>query len=70
MEVLYKAMVVIRASQVVLVVKNPLASAGDVRDAGSIAGSGRSPGEEDGNTLQYSCLEKPHGQKSLVGYSP
>ena len=70
MEVLYKAMVVIRASQVVLVVKNPLASAGDVRDAGSIAGSGRSPGEEDGNTLQYSCLEKRHGQKSLVGYSP
>ena len=70
MEVLPKAMVVIRASQVVLVVKNPLANAGDVRDAGSIAGSGRSPGEEDGNTLQYSCLEKPHGQKSLVGYSP
>ena len=70
MEVLPKAMVVIRASQVVLVVKNPLANAGDVRDAGLIAGSGRSPGEEDGNTLQYSCLEKPHGQKSLVGYSP
>ena len=70
MEVLSKAMVLIRASQVVLVVKNPLANAGDVRDAGSIAGSGRSPGEEDGNTLQYSCLEKPHGQKSLVGYSP
>ena len=68
MEVLPKAMVVIRASQVVLVVKNPLANAGDVRDAGLIAGSGRSPGEEDGNTLQYSCLEKPHGQKSLVGY--
>ena len=68
LEVLSKAMVLIRASQVVLVVKNPLANAGDVRDAGLIAGSGRSPGEEDGNTLQYSCLEKPHGQKSLVGY--
>ena len=29
-----------------------------------------SPGEGNGNPLQYSCLEKPHGQKSLVGYSP
>ena len=51
------AMEVIRASQVLLVVKNPLANAGDVRDPGSIPGSGRSPGEGDGNTLQYSCLE-------------
>ena len=55
------AMEVIGASQVVLVVKNPLANTGDVRDPGSIPGSGRSPGEGDGNTLQYSCLEKPHG---------
>ena len=31
---------------------------------------GRSPGGGHGNTLQYSCLENPHGQKSLVGYSP
>ena len=29
-----------------------------------------SPGGEDGNPLQYSCLENPHGQRSLVGYSP
>ena len=29
-----------------------------------------SPGEETGNPLQYSCLENPHGQRSLVGYSP
>ena len=29
-----------------------------------------SPGEEHGNPLQYSCLENPHGQRSLVGYSP
>ena len=45
------------ASQVVLVVKNILANAEDVRDVGSIPGSGRSPGGGDGNPLQYSCLE-------------
>ena len=39
-------------------------------DLGSIPGSGRSPGGEHGNPLQYSCLENPHGQRSLVGYSP
>ena len=37
--------------------KNPLASAGDVRDVGSIPGLGRSPGGGHGNPLQYSCLE-------------
>ena len=46
-----------RASQVVLVVKNLPANAGDIRDAGSIHGMGRSPGEGNGNPLQYSCLE-------------
>ena len=40
-------------------VKIPPANAGDVRDAGSIPGSGRSPGKGDGNPLQYSCLENP-----------
>ena len=45
------------ASQVVLVMKNPPASAGDVRDAGSIPGLGRSPGGRHGNRLQYSCHE-------------
>ena len=40
-------------------VKNPLANAGDARDTGSIPGSGRSPGEGNGNPLQYSCLESP-----------
>ena len=45
--------------QVILVVKNPLANAGDEGDLGSIPGSGRSPGEGNGNTLQYSCLENP-----------
>ena len=42
----------------------------NVGDLGSIPGSGRFPGEGNGNTLQYSCLEKSHGQRSLVGYSP
>ena len=45
------------ASQVALVVKNPPANAGDRRDAGSIPGLGRSPGEGNGNPLQDSCLE-------------
>ena len=100
------------ASQVVLVVKNLLASSRDVRETDLIPGLGRSPGEGHGNPLQYSCLsdfpdgsdgkestcnvenlslipglgrspggghgnplqysclENPHGQRSLVGYSP
>ena len=49
----------IRASQVALVVKNPLAKAGDTRDLGSIPGSGRYPRGGNGNPLQYSCLENP-----------
>ena len=56
-------------SQVGLVVKNPPANAGDLRGLGWIPGSGRSPGGY-GNPLQYSCLKNPHGQRSLVGYSP
>ena len=47
------------ASQVVLVVKNPPANAGDLTDVGSIPGLGRSPGGGQGNPLQYSCLENP-----------
>ena len=43
-------------------VKNLPANAGDVRDEGSIPGSGKSPGAEHGNPLQYSCLENPHGR--------
>ena len=39
-------------------------------DLGSIPGSGRSAGGGHGNPLQYSCLENPHGQRSLMGYSP
>ena len=49
-------MVFCGASQVALVVKNPFANAGDVRDVGLIPGSGRSPGGGHGNTLQYSFL--------------
>ena len=40
-----------------LVVKNLPANEGDIRDMGPIPGSGRSPGGEHGNPLQYSCLE-------------
>ena len=46
-------------SQVVLVVKNPPANAGDIRDAGWIPGLGRSPEEGHSNPLQYSFLENP-----------
>ena len=42
-----------------LLVKNLLANEGDARDAGSFPGSGRSPGEGNGNPLQCSCLENP-----------
>ena len=50
----------IRDSQVVLVVKNLHAKAGDIRDADS----GRSPGERNGKLLQYSCLEDPKDRGS------
>ena len=53
----------------VLVVKNLPTNAGDIRDAGLIPGLGRSPGGGHGDPLQYSCLENPHGQRSLVCYS-
>ena len=42
-----------------LVVKNPSANAGDIRDEGLIPGSGRSPGRGHGNPLQCFCLENP-----------
>ena len=50
-----------RAFQVVLVVKNLPANAGNTRE-------GRSPGVGNGDPLQYSCLERFHGQRNLVGY--
>ena len=47
------------ASQVELVLKNLPGNAGDIKDVGSIPGSGRSPGEGHGKPPQYSCLENP-----------
>ena len=49
----------VRASQEALVVKNPPASAEDLRDTGSVPGSGRPPGGGHSNRLQYSRLENP-----------
>ena len=46
------------------------ASARNEGDLGSIPKLGRSPGEGNVNPLQYSCLENPQGQRSLMGYSP
>ena len=57
------------AFQVVLVVKNPPANAGDLRDTGSIPGLGRSPAGGHDNPLQYSCLEDPR-ERGVRGYSP
>ena len=54
-------------------VKNPPAVQGTschIEDQSLIPGLGRSPGGGHGNPLQYSCLENPHGQRSLAGYSP
>ena len=55
-------------SQVALVVKSPVAIAEEVRDRCSIPGLGSSPEEGIACPLQYSCLEKPHRQRSLVGF--
>ena len=61
-------MLIIVTSLVAQMVK---VSAYNVGEPGSIPGLGRSPGEENGNPLLYSCLENPmDGQRSLVGYSP
>ena len=49
------------------VVKNLPADAGDARDTGLIPGSGRSPGEGNGNSLPVFLTGKFHGQRSLVG---
>ena len=51
-------------------VKNLPANAGKARDAGLIPGLGRFSEGGHGNPLQYSCLKNPHGQRSLVDYSP
>jgi len=63
-ELTFKAMIKdklihLRGDQVVLVVKNPPANAGDIGNSGLIPGWGRSPGGGNGNPLQYSCLGIP-----------
>ena len=57
------------ASQVVLVEKNPPANAGDVRDAGSIPGSGRFPWRRARQPTPIFLPGESHEQRSLVGYS-
>ena len=57
--VFYIYILLLQASQMALVVENPLVNAGDIRDTGLIPGLGRSPGEGNGNPLQSSCLENP-----------
>ena len=59
----------------ILLYKVPGGSAGkqsacNVGDLGLIPELGRSPGEGNSNALQHSCLQNPHGQRSLMGYSP
>ena len=55
---------ILGASQVSLIVKNPTANAGDTRDLASIPVLGRSPGKENGNPLQCSCLENSMNQRA------
>ena len=57
------------ASQVALVTKNLLAGAEDVRDVGSIPGSGKLPGEGNGKPTSAFLTGESYGQRSLVGYS-
>ena len=59
------------ASHMVLVVKNPPANAGDIRNMGLIPWVQKIPGGGHGNLLQYSCLENPMDrERSLAGYRP
>ena len=48
-------------------IKNSPANVGDIRNLGSIPGSGRSPGEGNGNPFQYSCLENPMDREAWGG---
>ena len=50
--------------------KEPTCQFRRLRDEGSVPQSGRFPGGGNGNLPQYSCLENPHGQRNLGGYSP
>ena len=66
-ESIYVISINIWASQVVLVVKNPPANAGDTRGIGSIPGLGRSPA---GQPTSVFLPAESHGEKSVAGYSP
>ena len=64
---------ILGTSQVVLVVKNTPANAGDIRNMrylGSVPGLGRSPEGGHGNPLQYSCLENPRDRGAWRANSP
>ena len=61
------ALIIIKASQVAQVVKDLPVNAGDIRDARSIPGLGKSPAGGHGNPLQCSCLENLHGQRNRAG---
>ena len=58
------------ASQVAIVVMNPSANAGDIKAVDSIPGWGRSPGDGNGNPLQYFCLGNPVDRGAWLDYSP
>ena len=68
--VLQQVQLSLGASQVALVVKILPASAGDVRDSGLIPRLGKSPGERNGNPLQYSCLGNFMDRMSMAAHSP
>ena len=59
-----------RAAPVVLSGKESACGTGATGDVGSTPGPGRSPGRGHGIPLQHSCLENPHGLRSLMGYNP
>ena len=65
-----RKLLVLGASQVALVVKNPPPTAGDVRNTGSIPRLGRSPGEGAWQPTPVLLPGESHGQRSLAGYSP
>ena len=61
---LFLFLAMLGASQMSLVVKNPPPNAGDLRNMGSIPGSGRSPGGGNSNPFQFSCLENPMDRRA------
>ena len=60
-------MLLMGASPVAQLLKNPPANAGDVREVGMIPGWGRSPGEGNGSPLQYSCMKSPKDRGAWWG---